>query len=74
MLRFSQRALIGRLDRERSASLMEAFAAFYASWGRGAMVPAQSGLEQQRRGWETKFGMQTPRYTTQVDELPVALA
>ncbi|MGE7157566.1 DUF4113 domain-containing protein [Methylorubrum rhodesianum] len=53
---------------------MEAFAAFYAPWGRGAVVPAQSGLEQQRLGWETKFGMQTPRYTTQVDELPVALA
>ncbi|SFK86318.1 Y-family DNA polymerase [Methylorubrum salsuginis] len=70
----SQRALIGQLDRERSASLMSALDACNARWGRGAVVPARAGLERQRRGWATKFEMRTPRYTTQVEELPVAHA
>jgi DNA polymerase V len=70
----SQRALIGRLDRERSASLMGALDACNARWGRGAVVPAQAGLERQRRGWATKFEMRTPRYTTRVDELPTVHA
>lgn len=38
------------------------------------MVPARAGLERQRRDWATKFEMRTPRYTTQVNELPVAQA
>ena len=70
----SQRALIGQLDRERSASLMGALDACNARWGRGAVVPARAGLERQRRGWATKFEMRTPRYTTRVDELPTASA
>jgi DNA polymerase V len=39
----------------------------------GAVVPARAGLVS-RRGWTTKFEMRTPRYTTQVSELPVACA
>jgi DNA polymerase V len=70
----SQRALIGRFDRERSANLMDALDACNARWGRGAVVPARAGLERQRRGWATKFEMRTPRYTTRVDELPTAHA
>ncbi len=70
----SQRALIGQLDRKRSASLMGALDACNARWGRGAVVPARAGLEQQRRGWATKFEMRTPRYTTRVEELPVVQA
>jgi DNA polymerase V len=38
------------------------------------VVPAQAGLERQRRGWATKFEMRTPRYTTRVDELPTVHA
>ncbi|WHQ70524.1 DUF4113 domain-containing protein [Methylorubrum extorquens] len=45
-----------------------------ACWGRGAVVPARAGLERQRRDWATKFEMRTPRYTTRVEELPVARA
>jgi DNA polymerase V len=70
----SQRALIGRLDRERSTQLMGAMDACNARFGRGSVVPARAGLAHQRRAWATKFEMRTPRYTTQVDELPVAYA
>jgi DNA polymerase V len=69
----SPRALIGRLDRERSAPLMAALDACNARWGRGAVVPARAGLTA-KRDWNTKFEMRTPRYTTQVSDLPVACA
>jgi DNA polymerase V len=42
-------------------------------WGRGSVVPARSSLVT-KRDWSTKFEMRTPRYTTQVGELPVAYA
>ena len=70
----SQRAQIGRLDRERAGRLMGALDACNARFGRGSVVPARAGLTQQRRAWTTKFDMRTPRYTTQVDELPVVSA
>lgn len=73
-LAVSQRALIGRLDRDRSTPLMGAMDACNARFGRGSVVPARAGLAQQQRAWTTKFEMRTPRYTTQVDELPVARA
>ncbi|MCJ2091117.1 Y-family DNA polymerase [Methylobacterium sp. J-072] len=73
LLAHSPRALIGRMDRERSGPLMAAMDACNARWGRGAVVPARSGLVT-RRDWSTKFEMRTPRYTTQVTELPVAHA
>ncbi|WP_313898831.1 DUF4113 domain-containing protein [Methylobacterium sp. E-045] len=41
-------------------------------FGRGAVVPARVGLEK-KRTWSTKFEMRSPRYTTQVSELPTAL-
>lgn len=69
----SPRALIGRLDRERSAPLMAALDACNARWGRGAVVPARAGLAT-KRDWNTKFEMRTPRYTTQVSDLPIACA
>jgi DNA polymerase V len=72
-LSHSPRALIGALDRERSGPLMAAMDACNARWGRGAVVPARAGLVE-RRDWNTKFEMRTPRYTTQVTELPVAHA
>jgi DNA polymerase V len=31
-------------------------------------------MERQRRAWTTKFETRTPRYTTQVDDLPLAQA
>ncbi len=71
-LAVSQRALIGRLDRERSQRLTGALDSCNARWGRGSVVPARAGLERQRRGWATKFKMQTPCYTTRLDALPTA--
>ena len=72
-LTVSQRALIDQFDRERSGPLMEAIDACNARFGRGAVVPARAGVVD-KRAWSTKFEMRTPRYTTQVDELPCAYA
>ena len=69
----SPRALIGRLDRERSGPLMAALDACNARWGRGSVVPARAGVATKRE-WNTKFEMRTPRYTTSIDEVPVASA
>ena len=69
----SPRALIGQLDRERSGPLMAAIDACNARFGRGSVVPAHAGLVDNRT-WSTKFEMRTPRYTTQVRELPIAVA
>ena len=69
----SPRALIGRLDRDRSGPLMAALDTCNARWGLGSVVPARAGLVT-ARAWNTKFEMRTPRYTTQVSDLPVACA
>jgi DNA polymerase V len=65
--------LIGRLDRERSGPLMAAMDACNGRFGRGAVVPARAGFAP-KRVWSTKFEMRSPRYTTQVTELPTARA
>lgn len=70
----SPRALIGRLDRERTSRLMKAMDACNARLGSGSVVPARAGLAQPRRAWMTKFEMRTPRNTTQAGERPVAKA
>ena len=72
-LDMAPRALIGQLDRERSAPLMAAMDACNARFGRGSVVPARAGLTE-KRIWSTKFEMRSPRYTTQLSELPVAYA
>ena len=72
-LSHSPRALIEKLDRKRSGPLMAAMDACNARWGRAAVVPARAGLVE-RREWNTKFEMRTPRFTTQIGELPVAHA
>jgi DNA polymerase V len=73
LLEDAPRALIGQLDRERSAPLMAAMDACNARFGRGSVVPARAGLTE-KRTWSTKFEMRSPRYTTQVGELPTAYA
>ncbi|KQT86465.1 Y-family DNA polymerase [Methylobacterium sp. Leaf466] len=73
LLDASPRALIGQLDRERSGPLMAAMDACNARFGRGSVVPARAGLAA-KRTWSTKFEMRSPRYTTQVAELPTARA
>ncbi len=61
------------MDRERSGPLMGAIDACNARWSAGAVVAARAGVLE-KRDWSTKFEMRTPRYTTQVSELPVAVA
>ena len=73
LLDTSQRALIGQLGRERFGPLMAALDACNARCGRGSVVPALAGL-MEKRSWSTKFETRTPRYTTQVGELPIAVA
>jgi DNA polymerase V len=73
LLEDAPRALIGQLDRERSAPLMAAMDACNARFGRGTVVPARAGLTE-KRTWSTKFEIRSPRYTTQVSELPTAHA
>ncbi|QDI82255.1 DUF4113 domain-containing protein [Methylorubrum populi] len=68
-LEASQRALIGRLDRERSRPLMEALDDCNCRHGRGSVVLASSGWVK-ARSWSTKFDMRSPCYTTRIDELP----
>ncbi len=69
----SQRALpgLGRLDREKSAALMQAVDECNRRFGRGTLVPGLAGVVPARRGWTTKFEMRSPRYTTRLAELPV---
>jgi DNA polymerase V len=62
-------ALIGGRDREKAARMMAAIDAVNAKHGRGAVTPAAIGI---KKVWATKFEMRSPRYTTRVDELPVA--
>ncbi|TXN11228.1 DUF4113 domain-containing protein [Methylobacterium sp. WL122] len=76
LLDASPRALIGQLDRERSGLLMaavDACNARFGRFGRGSVIPARAGLVE-KRTWSTKFEMRTPRCTTQVSELPIAVA
>ncbi len=67
------RALIGSLDRERSRRLMQALDACNGRFGRGTVVPAAAGFPT-KRDWATKFERRSPRYTTRVEELPIAWA
>jgi DNA polymerase V len=73
VLEDAPRALIGQLDRERSAPLMAAMDACNARFGRGSVVPVRAELTE-KRTWSMKFEMRTPHYTTQISELPIALA
>jgi DNA polymerase V len=63
------RALIDPLDRERGVRLMAALDACNRRFGRGTVVPAVAGMPESR-GWQTRFEMRSPRYTTQLGEVP----
>ncbi|WP_313899116.1 DUF4113 domain-containing protein [Methylobacterium sp. E-041] len=52
---------------------MVAIDACNARFSCGGVVPARAGLVG-KRTWSTKFEMRTPRYTTQVGKLPIAVA
>ena len=68
-LKGAPRALIGSLDRERGVRLMAALDACNRRFGRGTVVPAIAGMPE-NRGWQTRFEMRSPRYTTQLGEVP----
>ena len=60
---------IGQFDREHSNALMTAMDECNDRWGRTAVVLASAGYAKSR-AWSTKFDMRSPRYTTNVAELP----
>jgi len=62
-----------RVSKSGKRTLMAAMDACNVRFGRGAVVPARAGLTE-KRTWSTKFEMRSPRYTTQVTELPAAHA
>ena len=61
----------GQRNVSKLAALNAAMDVCNARFGRGAVVPARAGLTE-KRTWSTKFEMRSPRYTTQVAELPTA--
>ncbi len=63
------RALIGAFDRERSVRMMTALDACNRRFGRGTVVPAAAGFPSSRT-WQTRFEMRSPRYSTQIGEIP----
>ena len=72
LLHAFRRAMPGlvQIDRERGAALMAALDACNRRFGRGAVVPAAAGLAMKRE-WSTMSEMRSPRYTTQLEEIPV---
>lgn len=70
-LKGTQAVLFDGYDRARSAELMAAIDNVNRRFGRGTVFPAAMGIE---RPWQTQFSRRSPRYTTSLDELPVAVA
>lgn len=66
----SQRALFGG-NPDRGERLMAALDQVNTKYGRGTLFPAATGIQ---RPWSTKFDMRSPRYTTNVKELPIVCA
>lgn len=66
-----QRPLFEARDRNQSERLMTALDAVNGKFGRGSLIPASVGT---KRDWQAKFDRRSPRYTTNIKELPVALA
>ncbi|WP_320196511.1 Y-family DNA polymerase (plasmid) [Agrobacterium rosae] len=69
--RSQQRPLFDARDRDQSDRLMTALDAVNTKFGRGALIPASAGI---KREWQTKFDRRSPRYTTNIKELPIAMA
>ena len=65
------RPLFDARDRDQSERLMTALDAVNGKFGRGSLIPASAGI---KRDWQAKFDRRSPRYTTNIKELPVALA
>jgi DNA polymerase V len=69
--RSQPRPLFDARDRDQSDRLMMALDAVNGKFGRGSLVPASAGI---KRDWQTKFDRRSPRYTTNIKELPIATA
>ena len=65
------RPLFDARDLDQSERLMTALDAVNGKFGRGSLIPASAGI---KRDWQAKFDRRSPRYTTNIKELPVALA
>lgn len=65
----SPRPLFDGRNRQQSDRLIAALDAVNARFGRGVLAPAAAGT---KKDWQAKFDRSSPRFTTRIDELPVA--
>lgn len=71
LARSAPRPLFDARDRGQSDRLMSALDAVNTKFGRGALVPGAAGIKKE---WQAKFDRRSPRYTTNVKELPIVTA
>lgn len=65
----SQASLLDATENSpKQKELMQALDAVNQKWGRGALQFASEGVE---RGWTTRSGFRSPRYTTDWNDLPI---
>ena len=66
--------LFEELGRDQS-KLMEAMDSVNARFGKGTVHVASTGVpEQDESGWRMRQERRTPRYTTKIDDIPIARA
>ena len=59
---------------EASGRLMGEVDAINDRYGKGVIRVASAGVQVNKREWEMRQELRTPRYTTRWDEVPVARA
>lgn len=68
----SKRAFVGAFDREKCGRLTEGPGRLQREAWETRRVLRGAGVVKQRKAWITKFDMRSPRYTTRLEEVPVA--
>ncbi len=71
LARSTPRPLFDARDLDRSDKLMTVLDTVNSRFGRGTLTPAAAGIE---KAWQAKFDRRSPRYTTNIAELPIATA
>jgi DNA polymerase V len=56
------------------ARLMTALDAINSRYGRGTMTMASAGVEGKQKNWVMRQERMTPRYTTCIEDMPIARA
>jgi len=61
-------------DMEERTDLMSAIDGINAKFGRGSIRVASAGAGEQKREWQMRQELRTPRYTTNLADIPIARA